>query len=162
VRAVAAVSAAALPLVVSTVTPLVDHGAAVQAATTRAAPALKIIDAHPGLFTRLSRYPPGHAPAALQARAVTEVGVPAQRTVQRAGPALSELRRYGPSVRSASARNPAEWQTWWWVCLGGQVVFVPFIFFVMAGRWRPRRAARDLAEHNEQVARHLASMRASS
>jgi MFS family permease len=159
VRAVAALSAAALPLVVSSVTPLVDHGAAVQAATIQAAPALKIIDTHPGLFARLSRYPPGHVPVVLQAQAVAQVGVTGLRTVQRAGPALSVLRQYGPSVQSASASNPAEWQTWWWVCLGGQVVFVPFIF-VMAGRWRPRRATRDLAEHNERVARELASIQA--
>lgn len=159
VRAVAALSAAALPLVVSSVTPLVDHGAAVRTAAVQAAPALKIIDTHPRLFAELSRYPAGHAPAALQAQAVAEVGVSGLQTVQRGSPALTVLQKYGASVRNASLKNPGEWQTWWWICLTGQIVFVPFIF-VMAGRWRPRQAAQDLAEHDQLVARELASMRA--
>jgi MFS family permease len=159
VRAVAALSAAVLPLVVSSVTPLVDHGTAVRNAAVQAAPALKVIDAHPGLFAELSRFPAGHVPAALQARAVAEVGVPGLRTVQRAGPALTVLQKYGSSVRAASARNPGEWETWWWICLAGQVVFIPFIF-VMAGRWRPGQAARDLAAHDQLVDRELATMRA--
>jgi len=36
---------------------------------------------------------------------------------------------------------------------------VPFIF-VMTGRWRPRRAAQDLAEHDRLVTRELASLQA--
>jgi hypothetical protein len=41
--------------------------------------------------------------------------------------------------------------------LAGQIVFMPFIF-VMTGRWRPRQAARDLAEHDKLVTRELASL----
>jgi MFS family permease len=161
VRFVAAFSAAVLPLVVSSITPLVDHGAAVQTAVVQASPALKIISTHPGLFAQLSRYPTGQAPPALQAQAVAEVGVRGLRTVRQASPALAVLQKYGSSVRSASIESPGEWQTWWWICLAGQIVFVPFIF-LMNGRWRPRQAARDLAEHNELVARELADIQAAA
>jgi hypothetical protein len=146
-------------LVVSAVTPLVDHGAAVSVAAARAAPALTIIKAHPRLFAELSRYPAGHAPPALQAQAVTAVGPRGLLTVKAAAPDLAILQKYGAIVSEASARNPGQWQNWWWICLAGQVVFVPFIF-VMTGRWKPRQAARDLAEHEESVARELASLQA--
>jgi hypothetical protein len=159
VRAVVALSAAFLPLVVSSVTPLVEHGPTVNAAATQAAPALNIIGAHPRLFAELARYPAGHAPPALQAQAVAEVGLHGLRTVKAAGPDLAILRKYGAVVREASATNPGQWQNWWWICLAGQIVFVPFIF-VMTGRWRPRQAAQDLAEHDKLVTRELASLQA--
>ena len=159
VRAVVALSAAFLPLVVSSETPLVEHGAAVSAAATQAAPALSIIRAHPRLFAELARYPAGHAPPALQAQAVAEVGPHGLLTVKAADPDLAILRQYGAVVRQASVTNPGQWQNWWWICLAGQIVFVPFIF-VMTGRWRPRQAARDLAEHDQLVTRELASLRA--
>lgn len=161
VRAVVALSAAFLPLVVSTVTPLVEHGAAVTAAATRAAPALSIIDAHPRLFAELARYPAGHVPPRLQAQAVAAVGPHGLLMVKAASPDLAILRTYGTIVREASASNPGQWQNWWWVCLAGQVVFVPFIF-LMTGRWRSRQAARDLAEHEEGVRRELASLPAAA
>jgi hypothetical protein len=43
---------------VDSVTPLVDHGAAVQQASVQAAPALQIINTHPALFAELGKYPP--------------------------------------------------------------------------------------------------------
>jgi hypothetical protein len=141
------------------VTPLVEHGATVNAAATRAAPALDIIGAHPRLFVELARYPAGHVPPALQAQAVAEVGPHGLLTVKAAGPDLAILRKYGTNVREASAANPGQWQNWWWICLAGQIVFVPFIF-VMTGRWRPRQAAQDLSEHDKLVTRELASLRA--
>ncbi|HYB88083.1 MAG TPA: MFS transporter [Streptosporangiaceae bacterium] len=159
VRATVALSAAFLPLVVSSVTPLVEHGPAVSAAATRAAPALHIIGAHPRLFAELARYPAGHAPPALQAQAIAEVGPRGLLTVKAAGPDVAVLRKYGTVVREASATNPGQWQNWWWICLAGQIVFVPFIF-VMTGRWRPRRAAQDLAEHDKLVTRELAALQA--
>ena len=73
------------------------------------------------------------------------------------GPGLAVLDRYGASVQAASARNPSRWQIWWWVCLAGQIVFLPFIF-VMTGRWRPKRAQQDLIEHDRRVARQLTAL----
>ncbi|MEV3858885.1 MFS transporter [Streptomyces sp. NPDC050095] len=157
VRITVALSAACLPLVVNTVTPLIEHGAEVKAASVRAAPALKITEAHPKLFAELGTYAPGKVPPALLARAVREVGAEQLQTVQKAAPQLKVLREHGAEVQKASADNPRKWQTWWWVCLAGQVLFLPFVF-VMTGRWRPRDARRDLRAHEEAVARQVAEM----
>ncbi|HZO73958.1 MAG TPA: MFS transporter [Ktedonobacteraceae bacterium] len=34
--------------------------------------------------------------------------------------------------------NGSQWATWWWVCIGGLVVFLPTIF-VASGYWQPAR-----------------------
>lgn len=35
--------------------------------------------------------------------------------------------------------NGQQWATWWWVCIGGLIVFIPTIF-VASGAWSPARA----------------------
>jgi MFS family permease len=67
------------------------------------------------------------------------------------------LQKYGAKVQQAQKDEPGQWQTWWWVCLAGQLVFLPFIF-VMAGRWSPRRAREDERAHEEMVQRELAKL----
>jgi MFS family permease len=37
-----------------------------------------------------------------------------------------------------NAQNGAQWATWWWVCIGGLVVFLPTIF-VVSGYWSTQR-----------------------
>ncbi|WP_327654152.1 MFS transporter [Streptomyces sp. NBC_00483] len=157
VRITVALSAALLPLVVHSTTPLIEHGAEVKQASVQAAPALKIRAAHPKLFAQLDTYAPGKVPPALQARAQDEVGAAGLRTVQKAAPQLKVLSEHGAEVEQATADTPGQWQAWWWVCLGGQALFLPFVF-VMSGRWRPRDARRDLSDHEEAVARQLSEM----
>ncbi len=157
IRAVVAVSTAILPIVVSSATPLVDHGAQVAAAQAQAGPALAIVQAHPKLFAQLEQYPPNQVPPALQAQAVQEVGIPGLLTVQKAAPQLAILSKYGPQVEQAAAQNPKNWQTWWWVCLGGEAVFIPAIF-LMAGRWSPRKAREDVAEHERLINEQMAAL----
>ncbi len=70
---------------------------------------------------------------------------------------LAYLAENGPDVAAAADDNPGQWQTWWWVCIAGQVVFLPFVF-VMAGRWSPRRAREDEQAHEEAVERELAAL----
>ncbi|MGI8333795.1 MFS transporter [Actinomadura scrupuli] len=154
IRLVVAVSAACLPLVVTSVTPLVGHGAQVTEAAKEAAPALAVIKAHPQVFAELGKYPPGQAPAAVQQRAAQEVGLADLATVQKAGPQLAVLTKYGATVEHAAKKNPSQWQHWWWVCLGGELLFVPFIF-VMAGRWSPRRAREDAEAHERMLEEEL-------
>jgi hypothetical protein len=55
----------------------------------------------------------------------------------------------------AQKQSPNEWKRWWWVCLGGQVIF-GLLVFTMKGRWSPRAAKRDLADHERKVAAELA------
>jgi MFS family permease len=157
IRAVVAASSAILPIVVSSATPLVDHGAAVAQAQVQAGPALAVIDAHPKLFAQLSQFPPNAVPPALQAEAVQTVGLPGLLTVQKAQPQIAILQQYGPQVQAAAKNNPKDWQTWWWVCLGGEAVFIPFIF-LMAGHWRPRRAREEIAAHERYVAEQLSAL----
>jgi hypothetical protein len=63
-------------------------------------------------------------------------------------------------VQNALNAAPREWRTWWWVCVGCEVAFVPFIF-VMAGRWSPRRARRDEREHEQRIQAELQQLAAS-
>ncbi|HZP52348.1 MFS transporter, partial [Actinocrinis sp.] len=96
IRAVVAISSAILPIVVSSATPLVDHGAQVAAAQAQAGPALAIVQQHPKLFAQLQQYPPNQIPPALQAQAAQEVGIPNLLIVQKAAPQLAVLGQYGP------------------------------------------------------------------
>jgi hypothetical protein len=42
-------------------------------------------------------------------------------------------------------------------CVGGEALLLPFLF-VMKGRWSPRRARADLAEHQQAVQAELAAL----
>ncbi|MFD0327763.1 MFS transporter [Streptacidiphilus monticola] len=105
IRIVVAVSAAFVPVVVTAVTPLVEHGAQVQAAQAQAGPALAIVQAHPQLFAELSTYPPNAVPPQLAARAVQEVGLTDLQTVSRSRPQLTVLQAYGHQVQQAAAKG---------------------------------------------------------
>ncbi|TFV82863.1 MFS transporter [Blastococcus sp. CT_GayMR16] len=72
---------------------------------------------------------------------------------------LEYLSANGPDVAKAAEENPGQWQTWWWVCVAGQVLFLPFVF-VLSGRWTPRRAKQDEVEHEQRVADELAALQA--
>lgn len=157
IRAVVAISTAFVPVVVTSATPLVEHGAQVKAASVQAAPALAIIDAHPRLFARLQAYPPNEVPPALAAQAAREVGADGLATVRKAQPQLALLQRYGAKVKSAAAQGPEQWRTWWLICVAGQIVFLPFIF-VMVSRWSPRKARDEALEHQRAVDRELAAL----
>ena len=67
------------------------------------------------------------------------------------------LTAHGSSVTTAAANAPGQWKTWWWVCVGGMVVFLPFIL-VMTGRWSPRKAKQDADEHEAKVQAELAAL----
>jgi MFS family permease len=157
IRIVVAVSAAFIPVLVTSVTPLVDHGSQVTAAQAQAAPALAIVGAHPEIFAELGKYPAGKAPADITARAVQEVGPAGLATVQKAQPQLAVLQKYGTKVQKAAHDGPGQWRTWWWICVGGQALFLPFVF-LMAGRWSPTRAREDAERHQAAVDRELASL----
>jgi MFS family permease len=60
-------------------------------------------------------------------------------------------------IKAAAAAAPAEWQEWYWICIGGVVVFLITIF-LMRGRWSPAAARADQAEHDAAVARELQAL----
>ena len=266
IRAVIAISLLILPVVVSSMTPLVTYGtqvatlsakyssqlafaqshpavvaaaqkvpppvvataqsipptvlATAQANATQLANAQKfaaelaVIQAHPALFAKLATYSnPATIPPALAAQAVSAAGggakglqilttisanqaaiagviaaAPALKTVapyaaqlttiapysaeltimapygpqltalSKVPPAdLAYLKAHGSDVVSAAAAAPGQWKNWWWVCVGGEVVFIPLIL-LMAGRWSPRRAREDTAEHERLVQDEMAKL----
>jgi hypothetical protein len=54
-------------------------------------------------------------------------------------------------IKDAVIAAPHQWQHWWWVCIAAQLLFIPFVL-PMIGRWSPKAASADLAEHQRQVA----------
>ncbi|HEY4929479.1 MAG TPA: MFS transporter [Acidimicrobiales bacterium] len=47
-------------------------------------------------------------------------------------------------------QSPKQWQNWFWVCLGGMVLFIPSIW-LNRGRWSPARAREDEKKHDADV-----------
>lgn len=62
-------------------------------------------------------------------------------------------------VGSMTAAAAGQWRNWWWVCVAGQVVFLPTIF-LMPGRWSPRKARQEAEEHERVIQRELKELRA--
>jgi ACS family D-galactonate transporter-like MFS transporter len=67
---------------------------------------------------------------------------------------LKYLQVNGPAVQKAAKQSPGQWQKYWWLAVGGEIVFIPFIF-VMAGFWDPRNARAREREHVARVQTEL-------
>jgi hypothetical protein len=166
IRVVIAISILILPSVVGSMTPLVTYGA--QAATIQATypqqlATLAVID--PATQAAMSANP---ADTAAQAKAVGEIATafkvsPTAATARlvalAALPKADQvfLAEHGTQVTTASAAAPGQWKNWWWVCVGGQVLFLPFIL-LMTGRWSPRKARQDAEEHDRLIQQELAAL----
>jgi hypothetical protein len=74
-------------------------------------------------------------------------------------PSASLLKALG-AIKVAAAAAPGEWQVWYWICIGGVVVFIATIF-VMRGRWSPAAAHADEAAHDAAVAHELHALQGS-
>jgi hypothetical protein len=167
---VIAISIFIMPSVVSSMTPLVTYGTQVTTLSAKYAPQLATLKAIDGKTLAALQANPADTAAA--ATAVGEIAKaysvgPAAATTRLTALAavpkadLAYLNAHGTDVASAAAAAPGEWRNWWWVCVGGEVVFLPFIL-VMAGRWRPRKAREDAEEHAQLVQRELEALRAGS
>ena len=165
-RVVVAIAFLVIPDVVSSVTPVVNDGSRLQAITarypaqvatlqaidpaTRAALAANADDrtaivAAIGQIAAHEHLPP--------ARALTRLA--AVRQVPAADRAF--LAAHGPTVLVARRQAPGQWRTWWWVCVGGEVVFLPTVL-MLAGRWRRSSALQDAAAHRRRVDAELAAL----
>ncbi|HEY5110568.1 MAG TPA: MFS transporter [Acidimicrobiales bacterium] len=51
-------------------------------------------------------------------------------------------------------KSPKQWQNWFWVCLGGMVLFIPTIW-LNRGRWNPAKAREDEKKHEADVQAEL-------
>jgi ACS family D-galactonate transporter-like MFS transporter len=71
------------------------------------------------------------------------------------GAALKTLAANGPPVASAAAHSPKQWRTFFFIGVGGEVVFIPLIL-LMAGFWDPRKAKLAEQEHERWLAAEMA------
>ena len=67
------------------------------------------------------------------------------------------LNAHGAAVSKAAADTAGQWKTWYWICFGG-IVFFLLSIPLLRGRWRPRNARRDEAEHEAMVQAELAKL----
>ena len=88
---------------------------------------------------------------------VQEAGARLQSVSKVPAEDLAYLSANAADVTTAQEDNPGQWQTWWWICVLGQLVFIPAVF-LMAGRWSPRRARQDAQAHERLVALELAEL----
>jgi hypothetical protein len=70
---------------------------------------------------------------------------------------LTYLQAHATNVATAKQNTPGQWQTWWWVCFAGQLLFIP-LALLLTGRWSPRRARADELEHEQLVRRELEAL----
>jgi len=70
---------------------------------------------------------------------------------------LASLLQAEKKLVPAQKASPNEWKRWWWICIGGMVVFF-LLVFTMHGRWSPRAAKRDFEEHERLVTEELAKI----
>ena len=167
-RIVVAGSLFVLPFVVTSMTPLVERGAQVQALAGRYAAQVQTLGAVDA--TTVGRLTVNASDSAAVSTAVTEISrnlnvtsaVALQRLVavsQVPKADLSYLQKYGPEVQRAQKAAPKEWQRWWWVCAVAQLFLIPTIF-LMKGRWSPRRAREDEVEHEQKLQAEMAKLAA--
>ena len=166
IRAVIAISILILPSVVSSMTPLVTYGSTVASLSARYAPQLATAQAiDPATQLALAANPLNSSAAA---RAVDEIATTfhitpaaatARLTALTAVPKadLAYLKAHSRDAAAAAVAAPGQWRNWWWVCVGGQVLFLPMTL-LMAGRWSPRRARQDAEEHERRVREELAAL----
>ena len=63
---------------------------------------------------------------------------------------LSQHQDQLTNLLNGVAKSPKQWQNWFWVCLGGMVLFIPTIW-LNRGRWSPARAREDERKHEADV-----------
>ncbi len=163
-RIVVAVAFLVLPYVVVSASPVVDYGPGLQAITAHYSSQVATLEAiDPATRATLQANSKDvaailAATAQIEARDHVTKAVALQRLLAaRAVPPSDRayLAAHGTEVRTARKEAPVEWEHWWWVCVVGEVLFVPTIF-LLVGRWLPSSARRDAEEHRKLVDAELA------
>jgi MFS family permease len=166
IRVVIAISVLILPSVISSMTPLVTYGTGVSTLSAQYAPELAtgaVIDAKTQAALAANPADTAAATTAVgeiaKAFNISPAAATARLTALAKVPAADQqyLAAHGKDVITAAAAAPGQWKDWWWVCVGGQVVFIPFVL-LMAGRWRPRKAREDAEEHERKVQEEMAAL----
>jgi MFS family permease len=169
-RLMVALSFFILPYVVTTMTPIVEHGTQVKTLAAKYSSELATVGAiDPATLARLTANP--NNPTAI-ASAVAEISRQANVTPAEALVRLIAVSRVpradllylianGPKVEKAAAAAPGEWQRWWWVCFGCEALLIPTVF-LMRGRWSPKAAREDDDAHERWVESELTKIRSTN
>lgn len=189
-RLVVGISFVFLPLVITSVTTVVDNqpvanrvinGETFVTFAAKHADSLAFAQTHQLLLTALSAHPAivsaaskNPTPANLAALRLAIGPVYFAQTLRLATPLKTLVAPYQAqltyaaqhkaqltALQSAVKRSPSEWQRWFWVDFGGMVVFLPLILLTR-GRWSPRRARQDQEEHDKAVLAELARLEEST
>jgi MFS family permease len=155
-----------LPFVVTSMTPIVEHGTQVQTLAAQYAPQLRTASAIDA--TTLATLSANPTNAAAAGTAVNEIASKLHVTPANALNQLialgqvpkadmAYLNTYGAKVQGAVSTAPHEWQRWWWVCFGAEALIIPSIF-LLRGRWSPKRAREDELAHDRMLEKELAEL----
>lgn len=160
IRSVVAISFLILPQVISSVTPLVEHGAQVKAIAARDARYVPTLQAHGDFLAGISkRYPDGNVPDDVAKTVVETVGadVATWLTTPQGKADAAILGGVGATVAKAQADSPGQWRHWFLICALGQLFFIPMVF-VLKGPWSPRKARAEAEAHDVAVDAELRKM----
>jgi len=154
IRIVIFVSYLILPVVVHSVTPLVQNGSTVESIVAKY-PAFKV----PASTLATLQKDPTNATALAEAKAVLGPNYIKDLLAARAAPAsdVAYLQAHGTQVANASKNAPDEWKNWYWICFGGMIFFLCTVPF-MRGRWSPSTARRDEIEHEAAVQEEMSRL----
>ncbi len=165
-RVVSAAFLFVVPFIVTSVTPLSEHGPQIQELTAKYSQQVLTAEAiEPATLTALIADQGDQAAigaATTQVAAGLHVSTLAALLRLKAladvpTADLQVLYQYGPEVIAAREAGPGQWQRMWWVTIGGQILFVPLIF-ALSGPWNPRRARREAQQHERWVTEQLAAL----
>ena len=147
-----------LPVIVSSMTPLVTYGAQVSTLSTQYKPELATASLiRPATLAKLSNPTDTAAQAAAVGQIATAAKVPPAQAIARltalgkVPPAdLAYLQKHGADVQKAAKNSPGQWKSWYWVCFGAAIFFLLCIP-LLRGRWSPAAAKRDIQAHEDKV-----------
>jgi len=129
-----------------------------------AAPALKTVAPYAADLTTIAPYSAQLktiAPYSAELTAMAPSG-PQLTALSKVPPGVfAYLKAHGTAVTSAAAVTASQWKTWYWICFGGIIVFLLSVP-ILRGRWRPRDARRDEAEHEAMVQAELEKIKAAA
>jgi len=168
-RLVAATAFLVVPFIVPSATPVADYGphaSELQARYSTQIATLKLVD--PSTLAQLQidpRSPRAIAEATRQIAKAAGVspGVAIADLLAASKIPVADrkfLAAHGREVLDARAAGPKEWQRWWYVCVVGEILFLPTIF-LLVGRWRRSSALRDEQEHDDRVTAEFEELSAS-
>jgi MFS family permease len=154
IRIVVTVAYLLIPVVIHSVTPLVQNGPTVQAIVAKY-PAFQV----PAATLATLQKDPTNATALAQAHAILGPNYISELVAASKAPAsdVAYLEKHAPAVVKASKDAPGQWQDWYWICFGGTIFFLLTVP-MMRGRWSPRKAREDEAAHEAMIQAEMAKL----